>query len=121
MPQFQWPEWDPAAIALPLGGVLLVGLYCLWTISRKIVRWGYFAFYFLIGALLSAVFVPVSDQVGVAAYVVPFIGGFVFASVVMAIRAKVFRFVAGLMVLVIVNVLGGAASELGALRDLLPK
>jgi membrane-associated HD superfamily phosphohydrolase len=92
---WEWPAWfkaiDPqwAGVGL-LTVVALVG-YTAWRLSRKIVRWGFFLIYWTVGFLTLLLLLPVQANLPIPPLAVPAIGGFLFASLVMAIRSKVFR------------------------------
>lgn len=75
-----------------IGGAAL-GLYAFWVFARKVVKWGFFTLYFLIGAgitwALNPQF-PAALPIGV---------GIAFAWAVMAIKRKVWKVVSGVALL----------------------
>ncbi|MDQ2985095.1 MAG: hypothetical protein M3R13_00040 [Armatimonadota bacterium] len=92
------------AWALPLLGLPV--LYLLWVAARRVVRWGFFAFYALVGTGLSYVgLLSVNDgRAATLPYCIA--AGVSFACVCSAIRARIARVVGILFVAAVVAMIG---------------
>jgi hypothetical protein len=84
--------------------LLLGGFFLLWRLASKVVRWGWFLLYFVgaFGFLLAAGWLQNGSAPDLS---VPLSGAFAFASMAMAIRAKILRAVSALALLAVVYVL----------------
>lgn len=105
-----WPEFvqsiDTKTYVTVLA-FLAVGIwYVTWRVARKMVRWGYAIFYFLVGFLMLVLVLPLfgygSGNLWPAA-----IGGAVFSTAIMSIRSRIFRFLTAGCALGVAHFAGG--------------
>lgn len=82
----------------------VVALYLVWTLSRKIVRWGFFAFYAACGFGVLWLLQPLYPETPMP-YLVPAVGGVLFAMIVSMVRSRVMRIVGAIVVLGVAHVL----------------
>lgn len=71
-----------------------VFLWLFWQLSRRIVRWGFMIFYFLLGACAAWLFNPSQGPT------IPIVAGLAFSYTVMSIKAKIWKFITGTALLV---------------------
>lgn len=105
MPTFEWMRGIDPTLVLAI--VLVVGVataYLVWTLSKKIVRWGFFAFYAGCGFAVLWLLQPLYPKTSVP-YLVPAVGGVMFAMIVSMVRGKVMRIVGAIVVLGVAHVL----------------
>ncbi|MCB8932031.1 MAG: hypothetical protein M9921_01720 [Fimbriimonadaceae bacterium] len=113
-------EWmkgmDPTAVLAVVLVIAVVALYLVWTLSRKIVRWGFFAFYAACGFGVLWLLQPLYPRTPVP-YLVPAVGGVLFAMIVSMVRSKVMRVVGAIVVLGVAHVLASmwTGLDVGAL------
>lgn len=81
------PLNEPALI-----GIAAVALYAFWRFCRLVVAWGYFILFFVIGSMAAWAYMP-DAPLGM-----PMAFGFIFASTVAAMRAKIFKLIMGVAV-----------------------
>lgn len=126
----QWMQgMDPTAVFAVVLLAVVVVAYLVWTLSRKIVRWGFFAFYAACGFGVLWLLQPLYPQTPIPA-LVPAVGGVMFAMIVSMVRSRVMRVVGALVVLVVAHILasmwtgldvgalvGGAMPEVNAGRS----
>lgn len=102
---FEWMKGlDPAALVAVVLVAFVVTAYLVWTLSKKIVRWGFFAFYCALGFGVLWMLQPLYPKTSVP-YLVPAVGGVLFAMIVSMVRSKVLRIVGAVVVLVVAHIL----------------
>lgn len=92
-----------AAIAILV--LVFGGGWIVWSISRKIVRLGFYVLYLSIGAGLTY-----AGQIAIGkepTLTVAILGGVAFATLVIAIRRKIFKLVSSAVAMVLIGFLGG--------------
>jgi len=95
---------DPAALVAVVLVAGVVTAYLVWTLSKRIVRWGFFAFYTACGFGVLWLLQPLYPQTPVP-YLVPAVGGVLFAMIVSMVRSRVMRIVGAVVVLVVAYIL----------------
>jgi hypothetical protein len=97
---------DLPVIGIGVGALSLPFLYLLWVAARRVIKWGFFIFYTVVGALPS--YAGLWYVEAPAAQVLPYsvIAGISFASVCMAIRAKIARLIGIIFVVAMVALIG---------------
>lgn len=105
LPTFEWMRGVDPTLVLAI--VLVAGVataYLVWTLSKRIVRWGFFAFYAACGFGVLWLLQPLYPQTSVP-YLVPAVGGLMFAMIVSMVRGRVMRIVGAVVVLGVAHVL----------------
>jgi hypothetical protein len=97
---------DLPIIGFGVSALSLPFLYFLWVSARRIIRWGFFIFYAIVGTLLS--YAGLWYVEAPAAQLLPYsiVAGISFASVCSAIRAKIAKLVGILFVISMVSLIG---------------
>jgi len=90
--------WAIPLLALPV-------LYALWAMARRVVRWGFFLFYGLLGTGMAQVGLLSVDG-GKNAWLYSVAAGISFACVCSAIRARIMRVVGIVFVAAVVALVG---------------
>ncbi len=94
-----------ATMVLAIVAVLgVASAYLVWTLSKKVVRWGFFTFYAACGFGVLWLLQPLYPKSSVP-YLVPAVGGVMFAMIVSMVRSRVIRIVGAVVVLGVSHVL----------------
>lgn len=90
--------WALPLLALPI-------LYGLWSMARRVVRWGFFLLYASLGTGLAQLGL-ISVEGGKEAWLYSVAAGLSFAFVCSAIRARIMRVVSILFIVAVVSLVG---------------
>lgn len=102
---FEWMRGvDPTLVLAIVIVAGVVSAYLVWTLSKKIVRWGFFAFYAACGFGVLWLLQPLYPKTSVP-YLVPAVGGVMFAMIVSMVRSRVMRVAGAVVVLGVAHVL----------------
>jgi hypothetical protein len=78
---------DPTLLNAVLILAAAGGLYAFWIFCRKVVKWGFFTLYFLMGAAITLALNPKGPAM------LPILAGVMFAYTVMSIKSKIWKVV----------------------------